>query len=208
MLPYLDLPLQHSHPEVLRAMNRPWQADVTGGLLQRIREHLPEAVLRTTFIVGFPGETEEHFEHLLDFVAEQRFDHVGVFTFSPEDGTPAAELPNPVPPEIAAARKDRLMALQQPIAAERNAAWVGRIVDVLIEQENPSTGEMLGRCARFAPDVDGEVRVIPGVGGLCAAPGTLVPVRITAADTYDLVGEVVGASAMVHDARSAQRAPI
>ena len=206
VLPYLDLPLQHSHPEVLRAMNRPWQADVTGGVLQRIREQLPDAVLRTTFIVGFPGETEEHFQHLLDFVAEQRFDHVGVFTFSPEDGTPAADLPNQVPAEVAQERKNRLMALQQPIAAERNAAWVGRIVDVLIEQENPSTGEMLGRCARFAPEVDGEVRVLPGEGGLCAAPGTMVPVRITAADTYDLVGEVVGAKAMVSDALAARQA--
>ena len=155
VLPYLDLPLQHSHPEVLRAMNRPWQTGVTAGLLERIREQLPEAVLRTTFIVGYPGETEEHFQHLLDFVAEQRFDHVGVFTFSPEEGTAAAGLDNPVPPELAQQRRDRLMALQQPIAAARNAAWVGRIVDVLIEQENPSTGAMLGRCARFAPEVDG-----------------------------------------------------
>ena len=205
VLPYLDLPLQHSHPEVLRAMNRPWQADVTGGVLRRIREQLPESVLRTTFIVGFPGETEEHFQHLLDFVSEQQFDHVGVFTFSPEEGTPAAGLPDQVPAEVAAERKDRLMALQQPIAAARNAAWVGRIVDVLIEQENPSSGEMLGRCARFAPEVDGEVRVHPGEGGLCAAPGTMVPVRITAADTYDLIGEVVGAKAMVAEAVDSRR---
>jgi ribosomal protein S12 methylthiotransferase len=194
VLPYLDLPLQHSHPEVLRAMNRPWQADVTAGVLRRIREQLPDAVLRTTFIVGYPGETEAHFQHLLEFVAEQRFDHVGVFTFSPEEGTPAAALSDPVAPEIARERKDRLMRLQQPIAAARNGAWVGRVVDVLIEQENPSTGEMLGRCTRFAPEVDGEVRVLPGAGGLCAAPGTLVQVRLTAADTYDLIGEVVGAS--------------
>ena len=206
VLPYLDLPLQHSHPEVLRAMNRPWQEGITSTLLSRIREQLPEAVLRTTFIVGFPGETEEHFEHLLDFVAEQRFDHVGVFTFSPEEGTAAAELANPVPAALAQERKDRLMALQQPIAAERNAAWIGRIVDVLIEQENPSSGEMIGRCARFAPDVDGEVHVRPGIGGLCAAPGTLVPVRILSADSYDLQGEVVGAAAMVQDALEARRA--
>jgi len=206
VLPYLDLPLQHSHPEVLKAMNRPWQADVTAGVLARIREQLPDAVLRTTFIVGFPGETEEHFQHLLEFVAEQRFDHVGVFTFSPEEGTPAADLPDPVPAAVAQQRKDQLMALQQPIAAERNAAWVGRIVDVLIEQENPSTGEMIGRCARFAPEVDGEVRVLPGEGVLSAAPGTLVPVRITAADTYDLIGEVVGAKVMVGEALAARRA--
>jgi ribosomal protein S12 methylthiotransferase len=202
VLPYLDLPLQHSHPEVLRAMNRPWQAEVTEGLLERIRDQLPDAVLRTTFIVGFPGEQESHFEHLLAFVARQRFDHVGVFCFSPEEGTAAADLPDPVPAAVAQERRDRLMALQQPIAAERNAAWVGRIVDVLIEQENPATGAMLGRCARFAPDVDGEVHVSAGAGGLCAAPGTMVPVRITAADTYDLQGVVVGAAAMVADLRA------
>ena len=195
VLPYLDLPLQHSHPEVLRAMNRPWQTNVNGALLERIRSQLPDAVLRTTFIVGFPGETEEHFEHLLNFVAEQRFDHVGVFTFSSEQGTAAADLPDPVAAELAIERRNRLMALQQPIAAERNGAWVGRTVDVLIEQDNPSTGAMLGRCARFAPDVDGEVRISPGEGGLSAAPGTMVPVRITAADTYDLEGHVVRAGA-------------
>ena len=206
VLPYLDLPLQHSHPEVLRAMNRPWQESVTGPLLHRIREQLPDAVLRTTFIVGFPGETEAHFEHLLDFVAEQRFDHVGVFTFSPEEGTAAADLANPVPAAIAQERKDRLMALQQPLAGERNAAWIGRIVDVLIEQENPSSGAMIGRCARFAPEVDGEVHVQPGLGGLCAAPGTMVPVRIIGANSYDLQGEVVGAAAMVQDAQQAHRA--
>jgi ribosomal protein S12 methylthiotransferase len=208
VLPYLDLPLQHSHPEVLRAMNRPWQTGVNGALLDRIRDRLPDAVLRTTFIVGFPGETEEHFEHLLAFVAQQRFDHVGVFTFSPEEGTAAAALSDPVPAAIAAERRDRLMALQQPIAADRNATWVGRIVDVLIEQDNPSSGEMLGRCARFAPEVDGEVHVSPGEGGLSAAPGTMVPVRITAADTYDLRGEVVGAAAMVSEAQAATRSPV
>jgi ribosomal protein S12 methylthiotransferase len=197
VLPYLDLPLQHSHPEVLRAMNRPWQAEVTDGLLRRIREQLPEAVLRTTFIVGFPGETEAHFQHLLDFVAEHRFDHVGVFTFSPEEGTAAANLADQVAPEVALERKDRLMALQQPIAAARNTAWVGRIVDVLIEQEHPGSGAMIGRCARFAPEVDGEVRVRPGVGGLSAAPGTMVTVLLTGAATYDLEGEVVGARALV-----------
>jgi ribosomal protein S12 methylthiotransferase len=207
VLPYLDLPLQHSHPEILRAMNRPWQAEVTGGLLQRVRNQLPGAVLRTTFIVGYPGETERHFEHLLAFVQEQQFDHVGVFTFSPEEGTPAADLPDAVPQAVALERKDRLMALQQPIAAARNAAWVGEIVDVLIEQAHPSSGVMIGRSARFAPDVDGEVRVQPSPGGMVAAPGQLVPVRITAAHPYDLEGELVGAEALVEEARGASRRP-
>ena len=182
-------------------MNRPWQEGVTGPLLQRIREQLPDAVLRTTFIVGFPGETEEHFEHLLQFVQEQRFDHVGVFCFSPEDGTPAAELPNPVPAEVAETRRGRLMEAQQAISAERNAAWVNRIVDVLVEQENPANGELIGRCLRFAPDVDGEVRIQPGPHGAAAAAGTMVPVRITGSDVYDLQGEVVGIEAMVDAVR-------
>jgi len=208
VLPYLDLPLQHSHPEVLRAMNRPWQAEVTDGLLRRIREQLPEAVLRTTFIVGFPGETEAHFQHLLDFVAEHRFDHVGVFTFSPEEGTAAATLTDQVAPQLALERKDRLMALQQPIAAERNGAWVGRIVDVLIEQEHPGSGAMIGRCARFAPEVDGEVQVRPGLGGLSAAPGTMVTVRLTGAATYDLEGEVVGARALVDSVKQSRQTSV
>ncbi len=202
VLPYLDLPLQHSHPKVLRAMNRPWQADVNERLMHQLREQLPDAVMRTTLIVGFPGETEEQFEHLAEFLENQRFDHVGVFTFSAEDGTAAAKLPDPVPAEIATARKDRLMTLQQPISAAANTRWVGRTVDVLIEQHNPSTGAMIGRCARFAPEVDGEVQVQPRADGLQAAPGTMVPVRINGADIYDLSGEIVGATEMVASARA------
>ena len=202
VLPYLDLPLQHSHPKVLRAMNRPWQADVNERLMSQLREQLPDAVMRTTLIVGFPGETEEQFDHLAGFLESQRFDHVGVFTYSAEEGTAAAKLPNPVPAEIATARKDRLMTLQQPISAEANTRWVGRTVDVLIEQHNPTTGAMIGRCARFAPEVDGEVQVQPRADGLQAQPGTMVPVRINGADIYDLSGEIVGASEMVASARS------
>jgi ribosomal protein S12 methylthiotransferase len=205
VLPYLDLPLQHSHSDILRAMNRPWQADVTAGLLNRLRDQLPDGVVRTTFIVGYPGETEEHFQHLLDFVGEQCFDHVGVFAFSPEEGTPAAALPNPVPPAVALERRDRLMALQQPIAAAHNADCVGKIVDVLIEQVHPETGAMIGRSGRFAPDVDGEVHVHPGPGGWLASPGQLVPVRITAAHTYDLEGDLVGANDLLRQVRQERR---
>ena len=186
VLPYLDLPLQHSHPEVLRAMNRPWQADVNERLLQRIREQLPDATLRTTLIVGYPGETEAHFAHLEAFVQQQRFDHVGVFEFSPEPGTAAAEQPHPVPRVVAEARRDRLMQLQQPISAARNQAWVGRVVPVLVEEERGSNGEWRGRCSRFAPEVDGTVR-LRGPARL----GQMVTARITAADIYDLDAEVV-----------------
>jgi ribosomal protein S12 methylthiotransferase len=185
-LPYLDLPLQHSHPEILRAMNRPWQGRVNDGIIERIKTELPEAVLRTTFIVGFPGETEEHFQHLLDFTERHEFDHVGVFTFSPEEGTPAYSLPNQLPQELMVERRDQLMELQQPISLRKNHQEVGKIVDVLIEQENPESGELIGRSGRFSPEVDGQVYVT-GEGRL----GTIIPVQITSADAYDLYGEVV-----------------
>jgi ribosomal protein S12 methylthiotransferase len=186
VLPYLDLPLQHSHPEILRAMNRPWQGQVNDRIIAEIKTALPDAVLRTTFIVGFPGETEEHFEHLLQFVEHHEFDLVGVFTFSPEEGTPAYNLPNQIAQEVMEERQAALMAVQQPISLQKNQAEVGKVVDVLIEQENPTTGEFIGRSSRFAPEVDGLVYV-RGEARLAA----IVPVKIQAADVYDLYGEVI-----------------
>jgi len=189
-LPYLDLPLQHSHPEILRAMNRPWQGQINDGIMERLKIALPSAVFRTTFIVGFPGETEQHFQHLLEFTQRHRFDHVGVFTFSPEEGTPAYNLPNQIDPEVMTARRDQLMELQQPISFEKNQQEVGKIVDVLIEQENPgsisSGGELIGRSGRFSPEIDGQVYV-KGEARL----GTIVKVAIASADAYDLYGQVV-----------------
>jgi ribosomal protein S12 methylthiotransferase len=189
VLPYLDLPLQHSHPQVLRSMNRPWQAGVNDSIIERLKEALPEAVLRTTFIVGFPGETDEQFDHLLQFVQRHEFDHVGVFTFSPEEGTPAYDLPNPISPEVMEARRDALMQMQQPIALKRNRTQVGKVVDVLIEQENSATGQYIGRSARFSPDVDGLVYV-RGKARL----GSMIPVLIENADIYDLSGRVARAA--------------
>lgn len=185
VLPYLDLPLQHSHPDILKSMNRPWQGKVNDEIINRIKLALPDAVMRTTFIVGFPGETEEHFQHLLQFVERHEFDHVGVFTFSPEEGTKAYDLKDQVPDEIKEHRRNRLMELQQPIAARKNQAEVGKVVPVLIEQENPTTGELIGRSPRFAPDVDGLVYVT-GEANL----GSIVLVKITSADVYDLYGEI------------------
>jgi ribosomal protein S12 methylthiotransferase len=186
VLPYLDLPLQHSHPDVLRSMNRPWQGRVNDGIIDRIKTALPTAVLRTTFIVGFPGETSEHFEHLLEFVQRHEFDHVGVFTFSSEEGTPAYKLPNQLPQEMMDERRYQLMEIQQPISQKKNQQEVGKIVDVLIEQENPESGELIGRSGRFSPEVDGLVYV-KGQAKL----GTIVPIAIHHADTYDLYGQVV-----------------
>jgi len=185
VLPYLDLPLQHSHPEILRAMNRPWQGRVNDEIIGRIKTALPDAVLRTTLIVGFPGETDEHFEHLLQFIQRHEFDHVGVFTFSPEVGTAAYDLPNQLPQAVMDERRDAVMAIQQPISLKKNQAEVGKVVEVLIEQQHPETGELIGRSARFAPEVDGLIYV-QGQATL----GSLVPVVIQDADIYDLYGEV------------------
>ena len=186
VLPYLDLPLQHSHPEILRAMNRPWQGQVNDAVIENIKRALPNAVLRTTFIVGFPGETDEHFMHLRQFVERHEFDHVGVFTFSPEEGTKAYNLPKQLPQQLMDERRDILMQIQQPISGRKNQQEVGKVVDVLIEQENPIRGELIGRSNRFAPEVDGQIYV-RGEASL----GSIVKVKINEADAYDLYGEVV-----------------
>ncbi len=186
ILPYLDLPLQHSHPDMLRAMNRPWHGRVNDRVIEQIKEAIPEAVMRTTFIVGFPGETDEHFQHLLQFVKRHEFDHAGVFTFSREEGTPAYNLPHQIPQEVMEHRRDTLMAAQQPISFRKNQNYVGRVVDVLIEQENPDTGELIGRSPNFSPEVDGLVYV-QGEAHL----GTITRVKITDADVYDLYGQTV-----------------
>jgi ribosomal protein S12 methylthiotransferase len=186
VLPYLDLPLQHSHPEILRAMNRPWQGQVNDRIIEQLKTALPDAVMRTTLIVGFPGETDAHYQHLQAFLQRHEFDHVGVFTFSAEDGTPAATLPHQVPQALMDERRDGIMAIQQPISLSRNQGEVGKTVDVLIEQEHPDSGLLVGRSARFAPEVDGVVYVSGS-----ARLGSIVPAIIHEADHYDLHGKIV-----------------
>ncbi|MDJ0659835.1 MAG: 30S ribosomal protein S12 methylthiotransferase RimO [Crocosphaera sp.] len=186
ILPYLDLPLQHSHPAILKAMNRPWQGEVNDKIIETLKTSLPHAILRTTFIVGFPGETEGQFDHLLNFVQRHEFDHVGVFTFSPEEETPAYQMSNQVLPEVAQDRRNYLMEIQQPISAQKNQNCIGQTVEVLIEQENPKTQEYIGRSIRFAPEVDGVVYV-QGDGQL----NSIIPVKITDADVYDLYGKAI-----------------
>jgi ribosomal protein S12 methylthiotransferase len=180
---YLDLPLQHAHPDTLRRMRRPANVGRTRRLIAALRDAMPDIALRTSFIVGYPGETEAEFEELLGFVAECRFDRVGVFVYSEEEGTPAADLPDPVPEEVKEDRYDRLMALQQEISLARNQAQVGRRVDVLVEGHGD--GLSVGRSYRDAPEIDGMV-LLPGELPI----GEMVPVRITEAMEYDLVGEV------------------
>jgi ribosomal protein S12 methylthiotransferase len=175
-------------------MNRPWQANINDSIIERLKAALPNAVLRTTLIVGFPGETEVHFQHLCDFIQRHEFDHVGVFTFSPEEGTAAYDLPNPIPQDVMDSRRDRLMALQQPISLRQNRQSIGKTVQVLIEQENPGTGQLIGRSDRFSPDVDGLVYIDPTPDDPewgSAALGTMALVKIIDADPYDLYGHLV-----------------
>jgi ribosomal protein S12 methylthiotransferase len=181
---YLDLPLQHAHPDVLRLMKRPAKVKRTRRLIAELRQAMPGIALRTSFILGYPGETEYEFETLLAFMSEMRFDRVGGFLFSPEEGTPAAALPDPVSEEVKEERLERLMALQQQISLELNQDQVGRTLDVLVEGQGEDLS--IGRSYRDAPEIDGLV-LIPG----SVAIGEIVPVRITGAMEYDLVGEVI-----------------
>jgi ribosomal protein S12 methylthiotransferase len=179
---YLDLPLQHAHPAVLRRMKRPAKMKRTRRLIADLRSAMPDLALRTSFIVGYPGETEAEFEELLDFVAFARPDRVGVFLYSPEKGTAAAHLAGRVPEEIQVDRHDRLMALQQEISLQANQGQVGRTLDVLVE--GSGDGLSIGRSYRDAPEIDGLV-FFPGE----VPAGELVAVQITDALEYDLYGE-------------------
>jgi ribosomal protein S12 methylthiotransferase len=187
LIPYLDMPLQHAHPATLRRMHRPANMDWVHRTLEKMRKAMPGLALRSTFIVGYPGETEEEFQALMDFVEEIRFDRLGVFTFSFEIGTTSEPLGDPIPQEVKDERKDRLMRLQQQISLEKNQEWVGKTLDVLIEGQGQYEGSgepmAIGRSYRDAPEIDGLV-FVEGNPPL----GEIVPVRITGALPYDLSG--------------------
>ena len=185
VLHYLDLPLQHAHPDTLRRMRRPANTGRVRETLAHMRAAMPDLALRSTFIVGYPGETEAEFQTLLDFVEETQFDRVGVFTFSPEEDTPAAALDHPVPEPVKEERRARLMELQQRISLQKNEAWVGRTLEVLMEGEGE--GLSVGRSYRDAPEIDGLV-IVEGQAPL----GQIVPVTITGAMVYDLAGRLAG----------------
>ncbi len=193
---YLDIPLQHGDPGVLRRMRRPANVDRLLSTLAQMRAVMPDLALRSTFIVGYPGETEQEFRRLLDFLQAVQFDKVGIFTFSPEPGTPAADLPNQIPEEVKQERYRRAMTVQQRISLARNQAQVGRELEVLSEShgalhDHLATGRdqrpvSLGRSYRDAPEVDGLV-IVPGVLPI----GRMARVRIIRALEYDLMGEVI-----------------
>lgn len=181
ILPYLDIPLQHAHPETLKRMRRPANVEAVRRTLAKMRTAMPGLAIRTTFIVGYPGETEEEFQTLLDFVDEMRFDRAGTFQYSFETGTPGEPLGDPIPPEVKEARYQRLMERQQAISLQINQSFLGRTLDVLIE--GCSNGLSVGRSYRDAPEIDGLVLV---EGQL--EVGHILPVKITGAMAYDLTG--------------------
>ncbi len=188
LVPYADLPLQHADDAVLAAMGRHTSRAEIDALIARLREAVPGIALRTTFIVGHPGETEAAFDRLVRFVEEVRFDHVGVFLYSPEAGTPAAALPGAVPAETARRRWDRLMRLADERAREAARARVGDELTVLVDGPAPLEGALAGHHAGQAPEVDAGV-LIPEED---AAPGDAVRVRVTGTDGLDLAAEVLG----------------
>jgi ribosomal protein S12 methylthiotransferase len=192
VLPYLDMPLQHASGDMLRAMKRGVTREGQERILERLRKAVPDIAIRSTFIVGFPGETEADFEELMDFVRVQRFTRLGVFTYYQEDGTPAAELPNQVDEAVKLDRQKRLMALQSDISLKMHKKLVGQVLPVMLDGKSKESELLLvGRLASQAPDVDGQVYISSAPVGVRA--GQILPCRITQASAYDLVGEIVEA---------------
>jgi ribosomal protein S12 methylthiotransferase len=185
---YLDMPVQHSSDRLLRAMRRGRDSEFLRDLLARLRRRVPGIALRTSLVVGLPGETEEDFEDLLAFVRQQRFERLGVFEYSAEEGTPAAEMPDQVPAEARRERYRAVMEAQQEIARAHQRALVGRRLEVLVEGRAEETEHLLaGRHAQQAPEIDGVTYLNEGL----AYPGEIVTVEVTDAAEYDLVGRVV-----------------
>lgn len=185
IVPYLDMPLQHTEDEILRRMHRRGDQAHIRQVLDYVAKVAPEFMLRTTLMVGFPGETETQFAAMVRFIQEHPFDRVGAFAFSPEEGTAAANLPDQVPEEVKQERLSRLMAAQQPISRARNERRVGQLVDVLIEGAEETSA--FGRSYAEAPDVDGKI-VLEHAGHLRV--GSYVPAKLIRAEEYDMIGEL------------------
>ena len=185
LLPYLDIPLQHASPKILKAMKRPGKIDRTLERIKQWREICPDLTLRSTFIVGFPGETEEDFQMLLDFLKEAQLDRVGCFKFSPVEGAPATEMADQVPEDVKEERFHRFMQLQQEISAERLKQKIGRTLDVIVDEIDDEG--IIGRTKADAPEVDGLV-YIENLSGTPVKVGEFIKVTITHSDEYDLWG--------------------
>ncbi len=188
LVKYFDMPLQHISDSMLKKMNRHMTKAEILERVEKIKSEIPSAVIRTQFIVGFPGETEEDFEQLLAFVKEQEFDRVGCFMYSPEDNTPGGKMLDQIDEETKQRRHDKLMATQLKISRKKHKKFIGQIVDVLVEGESEETELLLqGRMAQQAPDIDGVVLINDGRADV----GSIVKVRITESHDYDLIGEIV-----------------
>jgi len=189
ILPYLDVPLQHAHPDVLKRMQRPASGERNMERIQAWRSMCPDITIRSTFITGFPGETEAEFEYLLDFIREAKIDRLGCFAYSPVKGAPANELPGAVPEEIREERRARLMQAQEAISRERLQAKVGTTMRILIDKVDPRSA--VGRSAADAPEIDGAVHVKRTLAQRNRfTVGQFVDVKITSADEHDLRGEL------------------
>ncbi|WP_270171723.1 30S ribosomal protein S12 methylthiotransferase RimO [Paenibacillus sp. SYP-B4298] len=182
---YIDMPLQHSEDAILKRMRRPGRQRDARELIRKIRERMPEAALRTSLIVGFPGETEEEFEALCEFVREIKFDRLGVFTYSNEEDTPASRLPNHLPDEVKQWRANTLMEIQREVSKHNSSKYVGREIDVLIERYDGRSDVYIGRSQYDAPEIDGEVFVSKCSVGI----GQIQRVKVTHAYEFDLSGE-------------------
>jgi ribosomal protein S12 methylthiotransferase len=190
ILPYLDIPFQHASPRILKLMKRPAHSENTLERIKQWREICPDLVLRSTFVVGFPGETEEDFQILLDWLQEAKLDRVGCFKYSAVDGAAANELPDPVPEEVKEERWQRFMELQQGISADRLQLKIGKTIQVLVDEIDDEEGVAIARSAADAPEIDGNV-FIEGEGAAALKVGEFVTVTITDADDYDLYAELV-----------------
>jgi len=189
ILPYLDIPFQHGHPDVLKRMKRPAAAEKVLNRIQSWRKVCPDLTLRSTFIAGFPGETEDEFQVLLDFLSEAQIDRLGCFAYSPVEGATANQLANPVPDEVRRERQERVMAHQAPISEARLQRWVGRRVRVLIDAIDEEEGCLIARGPGDAPEIDGIVRIWPNPNSRHTMPvrlGEWADVDIVESDAYDL----------------------
>ncbi len=184
---YLDLPVQHCNDEVLKAMGRRTDGKSLREMIARLRKEIPDICLRTTLITGFPGESREAFEELCDFVKEARFDRLGAFAYSPEEGTPAAKMPGQIDDAIKEERREKIMELQQKVAFEKAASQVGRVLDCMVEGRIPEEGVLVCRSYMDAPEVDGYVFVETDADIMS---GRMLPIRITGSEEYDLIGRI------------------
>ncbi|MDR3599427.1 MAG: 30S ribosomal protein S12 methylthiotransferase RimO [Desulfosporosinus sp.] len=185
---YIDLPLQHADNKILKDMNRQGTIEQAEMLIRKLRSAMPDITLRTTMITGFPGETEQEFQTLVNFIQRVQFDRLGVFPYSQEENTPAGQRQDQVPPEVREQRREQIMQIQQEISLDRQQRWVKRVVTVMLEQKLPD-GRWMGRTEGDAPEIDGQVYITDTQTSLHV--GDMIKVRILEADSYDLIGEVV-----------------